>query len=180
MYMNLLRIIAILIFINIFSLSYSQKKGKINWVSFEQSVELGKKNPKPIFIDVYTNWCGWCHKMDATTFKHPEIVKFMNDNFYAVKLNAEMKDTVRFDTTIFVNPNPNGRRSSHQLAIALLQGKMSYPSYVFLNDKFQKISTVPGYHDAKFFEKIINYFADEAYKEKSFEEYSEEFKSKIE
>ncbi len=71
--------------------------------------------------------------MDASTFVDPVIVKMMNENFYAVKLDAEQKDTIWFQDNAFVNPNPEGRKSSHQMAQALLKGKMSYPSFVFLN-----------------------------------------------
>ncbi len=109
-----------------------------------EAYNLNKKKPKKIFIDVYTDWCGWCKKMDATTFMNPEIAKYMNDNFYCVKMNAEMKDTLVVDGVTFLNPNPAASRSSHQLAIELLRGKMSYPSYVFLNDKSQWLDCSPG------------------------------------
>ena len=38
----------------------------LTWISFEQAVELQKKEPRKILIDVYTDWCGWCKKMDKT------------------------------------------------------------------------------------------------------------------
>ena len=68
----------------------------IKWISFEEAVMLSEKTPKKLFIDVYTSWCGWCKKMDATTFKEKEVVSFINENFYPVKLNAETRDTIRF------------------------------------------------------------------------------------
>jgi len=155
-------------------------KQQIKWMGFAEAYNLNKKKPKKIFVDVYTDWCGWCKKMDATTFQDPEIVKYMNDNFYSVKMNAEMKDTLVIDGVTFVNPNPNSSRSSHQLAIELLRGKMSYPSYVFLNDKSQLLTVVPGYQQAKEFEALLHYFAEDAYNGKSWDEFRGSFKGKIE
>ena len=38
---------------------------KIKWYSFSEAVELNKKKPKKIFIDIYTSWCGWCSALLA-------------------------------------------------------------------------------------------------------------------
>ncbi|MFC2101813.1 thioredoxin family protein [Bacteroidota bacterium] len=153
---------------------------KIKWMSFEQAYELNKKHPKKIFIDMYTDWCGWCKRMDATTFSDPVIADYMNKNFYNVKMDAERKDTVVIDGNTFVNPNPTGKRSSHQLAIELLRGKMSYPSFIFLNEKSQLLTVVPGYQQAKDFEPILHYFGEDAFTDQQWEEYRAKFKGKIE
>lgn len=153
---------------------------KIKWMSFEQAYELNKKKPKKIFIDMYTNWCGWCKRMDATTFSDPVIVDYMNQNFYNVKMDAERKDTVIIDGTTFVNPNPGSSRSSHELAIELLRGKMSYPSFVFLNEKSQLLTVVAGYQPAKEFEPILHYFAENAYTDQQWEDYKAKFKGNVE
>ncbi|MBE0648753.1 MAG: DUF255 domain-containing protein [Bacteroidales bacterium] len=152
---------------------------KIKWMSFEQAYELNKKKPKKIFIDMYTDWCGWCKRMDASTFVDPVIVDYMNQNFYNVKMDAERKDTIVIDGTTFVNPNPEGKRSSHQLAIELLRGKMSYPSFVFLNEKSQLLTVVPGYQPAKEFEPILHYFAKDAFTDQQWEEYKATFEGNV-
>jgi len=95
-------------------------------------------------------------------------------------MNAERKDTVVIDSITFVNPNPGGRRSSHQLAIELLRGKMSYPSFVFLNEKSQMLTVVAGYQTAKNFEPILHYFAEDAFMDLQWEEYRSTFKGKTE
>ena len=66
----------------------------IKWMSITEAEQLNKANPKKIIVDVYTDWCGWCKRLDATTYKDAGIVKYVNDNFYAVKLNAESKDKI--------------------------------------------------------------------------------------
>lgn len=146
---------------------------KINWMSFEEAIKLNETTPKKIFIDVYTDWCGWCTKMDQTTFMDPSVVEYMNNNYYAVKFDAEQSEPIEFMGHTFVNQNPNGpRKGTHQLAQALLQGKMSYPSYVFMNEKNQILTIVPGYAEAKDFLPILKYFGSDAFLTTSWEEYS--------
>ena len=153
--------------------------GKIKWYTYEEAYNLNKKHPKKMMIDVFTEWCGWCRKMDAETFTNPTIVKYMNAHFYCVKFDAERKDTIRLDGVTYVNPNPAGKRSTHQLANELLRNHMSYPSYVFLTDKGKSISVVPGYHQAKEFEAIISWFGEDAYLTTKFDEFSAKFKGEL-
>jgi thioredoxin-related protein len=150
--------------------------GKIKWMDFEEAVALNKKKPKKIFIDMYTDWCGWCKKMDASTFINPVIVEYMNENFYAVKFNAERKDTVNYNGKQYINPNPNGARSTHQLAVELLSGRLSYPSFIILDEKSVKLTTVPGYHKAPEFETILHWIGENAYQKQSYQEFSPTFK----
>lgn len=154
----------------------------LRWRSFEESlvengVRLQMKMPlKKVFIDVYTDWCGWCKRMDAGTFSHPEIVRYMDSAFITVKLNAERTDTVYINDNVFVNRSAaQGQRGSHDLAIQLLQGKMSYPTCTFLDEKGQQITVVPGYMDAKQFEVLLHFVAEEAYKDTSWEDFSTAF-----
>ncbi len=155
------------------------KEDKIQWLTFAEAVKQNKKKPKKIFMDVYTDWCGWCKKYDAVTFSHPLIAKYINENFYAVKFDAEMKEAVSFKGKTYINQNPNGRRQSHDLAIYLLKGQMSYPTVVFLDEKMDLLSAVPGYRGPKDFESVINFFGSNAYKNKDFEDYINNFRGKI-
>ena len=154
---------------------------KIQWMSFEDAVERCAKEPKMVFIDVYTDWCGWCKRMDQSTFSNPVIAKYMNEHFYAVKFDAERQDTLFFQGKQFVGVmRPDGRKGSHQLAHALLKGKMSYPSYVIMNEEMKIIQVIGGYQDAKNFEPMIHYFGDEAYKTMSGEAFLKNFMSELE
>jgi thioredoxin-related protein len=154
----------------------AQDKPKIKWYGIEEAVALNKKKKKKFFIDLYTDWCGWCKKMDATTFTDPVIVEYMNENFYAVKLDAETSDTITINGQEYVNPKPGTRRSSHQLAIALLNGKMSYPSFAFLDEEVKMITVLPGYNPPEKLEPVLHYIAQEAYKKESYQDFFSGFK----
>jgi thioredoxin-related protein len=141
---------------------------KIHWMSFEEAVTLNKTAPRKLFIDVYTDWCGWCKRMDATTFKDSAVIENMNRNFYAVKLDAERKDTVIFDNRTFVY---KPEYKAHELALALLNGQMSYPSFVFLDEKFALLSPLSGYQTVDQLVEALTYFGSNIYQQKSWDEY---------
>lgn len=174
--MKKIKIIFALHFIFTASVGFSQS---IKWLSFEQAVELNKKNPKKFIIDIYTDWCGWCKKMEATTYTNPVIIDYINTYYYAVKLNAERKDTVIFQGHTFVNENKNGSHSTHQLAESLLNGKMSYPTTVFMNEKYQLLTPVAGYLTQEDLEPILSFFALDKYLNTTYDQFKASFVSKI-
>ena len=137
------------------------------------ALTLTESTPKKIFIDVYTDWCGWCKRMDKATFQNPEVAAYMNEHYYNVKFDAEQKESIEIlgNTFEFV---PQGNRGYHELAAALLNGKMSYPTVIFMNGKFEMLSPVPGYQEAGPFMDIAKYFGDNIYTEKSWQDYSQQ------
>jgi thioredoxin-related protein len=160
--MKIRNIIILSILLLTSTLSLAQEKAKINWLTIEQAFEANKKEPRKIMIDIYTDWCGWCKVMDKNTFNHDVVAEFVNKKYYAVKLNAERAGDVTLGDKKFEN---------RQLAAQLLQNKMSYPTVVYLNEKFDMIQPIPGYHDAKAFHQIITYLADDYFKKEDFEKY---------
>ncbi len=176
----LINISLFIIFSTFFVGALKGQNEKIKWYSIEEAVELNKKNPKKIFIDFYTTWCGWCKRMDATTFSHPWIIKYMNKHFYPVKFNAETNKTITIGNKQFVNKNAGKKRGAHQFAIAILQGKMSYPSIAFLDEKLQLLFSVPGYRKPKSMETFLVWVATETYKNTSYEEFVKSYQNKVE
>lgn len=181
-YVNMLKKTFILT-LTILSIGYSahsqkNESAKIKWYTFEEAVELNTKAPKKIFIDVYTDWCSWCKVMDQKTFSHPTIASYLNEHFYPVKFNAESVEPVTFAGRVF-NKGQGGGRSPHELAVALLQGKMSYPSIAYLNEENQLLTSVPGYVGPEQIEPILAFFAEDHYKTESWEDFQKRFVSKI-
>jgi thioredoxin-related protein len=150
----------------------------VKWYTFEEAVKLNETTPKKIFIDVYTDWCSWCKVMDQKTFSHPEIAAYLNKHYYPVKFDAESTKPITFKDVVFENTG-EGRRSPHQLAAALLQGKMSYPSIAYLDENNQLLTAVPGYYTPAQIEPILVFFAEDHYKTKNWETFSQSFKGKI-
>ncbi len=135
----------------------------IQWLTWKQAMEKQKESPRMIFIDIYTNWCGWCKKMDQTTFKDPEVVKYMNQYYYAVKFNAEQKDTLIYDGHVFYNVNPDSKRGVHTFATSLLDNRMSYPSYVILDKNVNRMMIIPGYKKVPELLGLLLFFGTDNY-----------------
>lgn len=143
----------------------------INWLTWEEAVALNKTQPKKIFVDVYTEWCGWCKKMDKSTFKDPVIADYMNKHFYAVKLDAEQKADINFNGHTFKFVRPKSGRGMHALAYSLLDGKMSFPSFVLLDQKYNRIMMAPGFQQVEDLEAKLSYAAGEHYLNQQWQTY---------
>ena len=115
---------------------------KIEWTDFEGAIDKNAKDKKLIFIDVYTGWCGWCKKMDQSTFVEPEVVEYMNKYFYAVKMDAESKDPIAFREVLYEYKMYNGK-GYNELAVNLMGGKMSFPTFIILSKREVKIAEQP-------------------------------------
>ena len=132
----------------LFLLSANVYSQQINWISINELEDVLKTNEKNIIIDIYTNWCGPCKLMEKNTFQNKYISKFINENYHAVKFNAEGNETVTFTEKVFQNPNfdvkrVNTRNATHEFTRFL--GVSAYPTTIFLDKDMSLITPVRGY-----------------------------------
>lgn len=146
--------------VSVISFLSLHSQSEVKWYSMEEAIELQKKVPKPIFVDIYTDWCGWCKKMDVSTFKDPNIVQYLNNNFYAVKLDAETTDTINYFGKPMTHPTGVKLRGNYNaLAVKLLNGRASFPTTAYIMPD-QKSFPVPGYQDAKKLQPLLVWVAE--------------------
>jgi len=143
----------------------------IKWYSIEDAVRLAQEQPRLLVIDVYTDWCGWCKRMDATTFSNPSIVELMNTHFYPVKLNAEGKEDIVIGDRVFKFVD-SGRRGYHEVAAIVTKGRLSYPTISYVDEQGKVLEAAPGYKTAEQFKIYLDYYSSNAYKTKTFQEFS--------
>jgi thioredoxin-related protein len=127
--------------------SFAQKKEKesIQWLSFAQLKDSMASNPKKIFVDIYTDWCGPCKLMDKKVFPKSDVVRLMNQNYYAIKLNSESADSLNFNgKDYFLKPYKTTIINELVVEIGLDAGHLSYPTIVILNENFEVTYRYPG------------------------------------
>lgn len=145
----------------------------VNWLTWDEMIAAQQKEKRKVIIDVYTDWCGWCKHMDKTTFKDASVATYVNEKLYAVKLDAESRNEFKFNGHTFKYVE-QGRSGINELAYSLLDGKLSYPSIVYLSENFERIIISPGYKDNNAMLKEVTYVGDGIYSVKTWEQYSKE------
>ena len=146
----------------------------VKWYTIEQADSLLKTQNKPLFIDVYTEWCGWCTHMMKTTFANKGIAGYMNQNFINVRFDAETLDSLSFQGKTYTNPGI-GKKAKHDLAKFLLNGRFSFPTIVYMG-RDKKFYPVPGYQKIPELEPFLIYFAENLYTSVSLSDFDRYFK----
>ena len=133
---------------------------KIQWHSYNDGITLARTQNKKLLIDVYTDWCGWCKKMDSDVYTVENIRTIVASNFIAVKLNAESANNVTA-----------GSDQLDEAGLARAMGVTGYPTTVFLESGAGPITKIAGYMEAKEFATVLRYIGEEHYKNTTFEQF---------
>lgn len=149
--------------------SQEKSANSIKWYEINEAFEMNKKEPRPVFIFVHTDWCSWCKFMMKTTLTNPGIANYINTYYYAVKFNAETTDTIEFNGIKYFNRRV-GRQPVHDLATKLLEGNFTYPSVIYFDRDGNK-SVFPGYKEVKDLEPFLIYYAENVNKTASLDEF---------
>ena len=93
--------LSIVIFFSSFTKSSLSNKEGVHWLSIEEVQVKLKIEKRPILVDLYTDWCYWCKVMDKKTYSDPKVAAYINEHYYAVKINAESKETIKWNEKLF-------------------------------------------------------------------------------
>ena len=143
----------LVLFFNFYVQSYSQQ---LQTYSFEQLQQLVEKNPRPILLYFYTDWCQYCKMLQQTTFKNKKVIEKLNKNYYVVFFNAETKTTITYNQKQYKFVPTGIKTGSHEL-VNFYFGKRQeiYPTIIFLNTNFNEIIFLQSYISANDFLEII-------------------------
>lgn len=137
---------------------------KLNWIPIEQLEEKLAQEKRKVFFDIYTDWCGVCKRMDRNTFQNKTIVKHLNENYYAVKINAEQKEDILFNGTNFKYVE-KGRSGVHEFALYITNNNLlGYPSIAFMDENKERLTSITAYLTPVDIEPILHFFSENKYK----------------
>lgn len=132
----------------------------IEWVDINDALQRSVDEKKKILIDFYADWCGWCKKMDKTTYADSAVIAYLNDNYLTVKLNPEKHGSVELDGTTY-----SGRQFAQAMSVT------GYPATGFINESNEVITLLTGYREAGQFLSVLRYIAEDHYLTISFDEF---------
>ena len=149
------------------------EKDKVQWISVAELQRTYSKDPRPIIVDVYTSWCGWCKVMDKETYRNTKVADYINEHFYAVKLDAETKEVFDWNGKQY---RYNEAYQSNELAVYLMGGNMSYPTTVLMPSLASQPAPMAGFLKPNELEAPLKFFANDNYKTKTYQQFIQSFK----
>lgn len=157
-------------------LSINFTAAQVKWYSINEAEKQAATQHKKIMVKVYAKWCGWCKEMDKSTFPNKYVSKILNDSYIPVQFNAEQKENVTWANTLYKLVRPKKGGPYHELAATWLNGRLSYPTIVILDENGKVIQAIPGYRKASEFEKILAYFASDSHTKINYADYEKQYK----
>ncbi len=168
--MNKVKFIFTLTVIAFLSSSFFEpSKEEINWISFTELSKNYTLVKKPILVDVYTTWCGWCRVMDKNTYSNKKLATYVNEKYYAIKFDAESKIPIEFNGKTY-KYDPANR--VHELAIYLTFGRLEFPHTVLLQSPSSQPAPISGYLKPNQLEGPMKFFGEKADVSQTFVEFN--------
>jgi thioredoxin-related protein len=142
------------------ALSFAQVNEGVRWQRWTEGVNATQASGKYMLVDVYTDWCGWCKKLDREVYTHPRVQQLLATNFVTIKLNAESANLIT-----------NGANQYTEQELAKILNVESYPTILVYNNQFQLVSRFSGYYEPREFIRYLKYISGKHYTEYTFKEY---------
>ncbi|WP_289663856.1 thioredoxin family protein [Flavobacterium panacagri] len=131
--------------------------GQLKSYSFEEIDSLQQIQKRKIIVFIHTDWCQFCQRMKATTFKNQEIIEKLNSEFYFIDFNAEEKRDIMFNNQTFQYKPSGNNVGVNELALQLgtINNQIVYPVLCVLNEKNEIILQYNNYLSPKDFKILL-------------------------
>jgi thioredoxin-related protein len=162
------KIISIITFIFIISAySLAGNKVELKWHKYNEGIAEAKKSNKKILLDVYTDWCKWCKKLDVEVYENDKVAAYLKKYYVLIKVNGEGSEKLKFK---------DNEISETQFTGAM--GVTGYPTMFFLDSKGDQIDKLASFVTADKFLPIIKFFGEDHYKKENWEAFYKNYSQK--
>ncbi len=152
------------------------RKKEVKTYDLKTALELQKKQPKKLLINVYTNFCNSCRVMNKTTFTDTLVADYINKNFYLVNFDAESNDTIVFNNELFYKQLIDGF-PFNSFVRKITNGYLTFPSITVLDEQLNILNVLNNYQHPKFLKPVIMYFGDNEYKTKKWTDFYQQYQT---
>jgi thioredoxin-related protein len=129
------------------------KENQFDWYSYNDALEVGRKDNKYVMVVFYTDWCKWCKKMKDETMADPAVSAYLKNNFAVTRVNAESSSTVIHEM-----------RKVSMIELAEAYGVTQFPTVWFLEPGGQKAKPLNGYLPPEDFLVYLKYINTGSYR----------------
>ena len=119
------------------------------WRTWNTGMKEAGSSGRIVLVDVYTDWCGWCKRLDADVYSRSEVRRYLAQHFVTIRLNAESGAPASYEGQPFTERSLAGRFRVN-----------SYPTTIFLRPNGDHMVNVPGYVPADRFLLLLRYIGD--------------------
>jgi thioredoxin-related protein len=142
----------------------SASSESVKWKPFEKGLKDAAASKKYSFVDVYTDWCGYCKQLEATTLRAKPVLAELEKNFVSIRFNAESEEMVTW----------KGKQMTMR-ELSANWGVEGFPTMLFLNSKGEIIGSFASYAEADLMVNLLKYISSGARERKvSFEDFLKE------
>jgi len=163
----------LMMFFFLTALAPAPKTNHVKWMSLAEAEINLKKEKRSVLIDLYTDWCGWCKVMDQKTYSNENVAEYLQNKFYAVRMNAETKEKILWNEKSY---NYNKAYRANEFAVFITKGRLEFPTTIIIPADGSEPQAIAGYLEKKDFELIAKYFGEDGYNKIPFEDYQKAFK----
>jgi len=121
----------------------------IVWRKWDAGLREANNSNRPVLVDVYTDWCGWCRRMERDVYARPDVREYLASKFVTVKLDAEDESDVGYEG-----------KSLSSRSLASRFRVTGYPTTVFLRANGEHLVNVPGYVEGDRFLSLLQYIGE--------------------
>ncbi len=122
---------------------------EIPWQTWDAGLKHAAETGRPILVDVYTDWCGWCKRMDREVYARADVRAALARSFVPIKLNAESKGAATYQS-----------QKLTERGIAAKFKVSGYPTTVFLASDGKHLVNAPGFLPPDRFLQVLSYIGD--------------------